>query len=191
MEKKNTFIPDLLRTKGYVQDANGNFHPRSSVPDKKTPKPPVLKETVQLSAWPNEPKISTERFIFIPHDVISKKNSKNIVPNRNRNGKNKSPYLLIDSTAAKNYKTITKLAYSANAVIFRQMLVGKQKPYRIGMQFARKTRGRFDYNNISQMVCDLMVENRWLEDDNANEMIPVFLPYVHDKLNPGVYITVL
>ena len=36
-----------------------------------------------------------------------------------------------------------------------------------------------------------MVKNNWIEDDNAEYMIPVFEQYEYDKENPGVYITIL
>ena len=36
-----------------------------------------------------------------------------------------------------------------------------------------------------------MVKNGWIDDDNAEEMIPVFLKYEYDKDNAGVYIDVI
>jgi hypothetical protein len=36
-----------------------------------------------------------------------------------------------------------------------------------------------------------MVKYGWITDDNADEMIPIFLEFVYDKNNPGVYINVL
>ncbi len=35
---------------------------------------------------------------------------------------------------------------------------------------------------------DLMVLHGWLEDDNADEIIPVFEPYSYSKEKPGVLI---
>lgn len=64
------------------------------------------------------------------------------------------------------------------------------KPLKIVFKVYRKTRRRFDYLNIFQGLCDLMVKCGWLEDDNADELIPVFEPYEVDKNNPRVEISV-
>ena len=44
----------------------------------------------------------------------------------------------------------------------------------------------FDYINPAQTVQDLMVKNEWIEDDNANYIIPRFEEFTYDKENPGV-----
>ena len=36
-----------------------------------------------------------------------------------------------------------------------------------------------------------MVKAGWIEDDNADFIIPVFEHYTYDKKNPGVYIEIL
>ena len=36
-----------------------------------------------------------------------------------------------------------------------------------------------------------MVKNGWIEDDNAEFIIPVFEQYEYDKEKPGVYITII
>ena len=36
-----------------------------------------------------------------------------------------------------------------------------------------------------------MVKNKWLEDDNCKEILPIFEPYKYDKENPGVIIRIL
>ena len=33
-----------------------------------------------------------------------------------------------------------------------------------------------------------MTKNGWIEDDNSDFFLPVFLGYHHDKVNDGVYI---
>lgn len=82
--------------------------------------------------------------------------------------------------------------------------LGETKPpYRIGFQFVRGTRHQFDYVNPLQTVQDMMTggfslgkeseenieKRRWLPDDNADVLIPLFEPYTYDKENPGVWIT--
>jgi len=66
-----------------------------------------------------------------------------------------------------------------------------KKPYKISFKFIRKSRHKFDYINPAQTIQDEMVKYGWISDDNADEMIPIFLEYEYNKDNPGVYINVL
>ena len=70
------------------------------------------------------------------------------------------------------------------------MTDGCAYPLRVVFQFRRKTRGRFDYINISQGILDAMTAAGYIPDDNADYVIPVFLPYAVDKNNPGCDITI-
>jgi hypothetical protein len=36
-----------------------------------------------------------------------------------------------------------------------------------------------------------MVKAGWIEDDNAEFILPVFIQYTYDKEKPGVYIEIL
>lgn len=65
---------------------------------------------------------------------------------------------------------------------------GMKYPLKVGLRFVRDSKRRFDYINAAQVVQDMMVEHGWLPDDNADYLVPVFLPYEYDKTNPGVYI---
>lgn len=120
--------------------------------------------------------------IFIAGNVPSSKNSKQWT------GK-----CLISSKTVREY--MSKFAYQFNSLEnkknFKEMLNEKQKPYKVGFYFIRDSKRKFDYINIAQIVQDLMVKNGWVEDDNCNELLPVFLGYEVDKENPGVKITVL
>jgi len=66
-----------------------------------------------------------------------------------------------------------------------------KKPYRISFKFVRKSKHKFDYINPAQTIQDEMVKYGWISDDNADEILPIFLEYEYDKHNPGVYINVL
>lgn len=120
--------------------------------------------------------------IFIKGNVPSSKNSKQWT------GK-----YLISSKTVRNY--INKFSYQfyslENIKKFKEMLKDKEKPYKIGFYFIRDTKRKFDYINILQIVCDLMVKAGMIEDDNADEIIPVFLGYEVNKENSGVRIEVL
>lgn len=71
------------------------------------------------------------------------------------------------------------------------MIEGKEKPYKIGMYFIRDSKRKSDAINLAQIICDLMVEYGWIDDDNMDEILPVFLGYETDKKNCGVKLTVL
>lgn len=122
--------------------------------------------------------------IFIPLNVPSKKNSKKIITLKN--GKRK----VVSSDACKKYEKAAARDYRRNAVIFRELTKDLKPPYTIFFKLIRKTKQRFDYNNIIQAVQDLMVEHEWLEDDNADFILPIPIQYEVDKNNPGVFIWV-
>ena len=118
--------------------------------------------------------------IFIPGNVPSSKNSKQWT------GK-----MLINSKSTRAYIKATIEFYLKSRVGFQKMLKGKEKPYKVSLQFIRGTKHKFDYINPAQTVQDLMVKYNWIKDDNCEEIIPVFEEYKYDKKNPGVIIKIL
>ena len=67
-------------------------------------------------------------------------------------------------------------------------LVG-EPPYYIEFTFIRDSKRNFDLINACQILQDLMVAHRWIEDDNYNYLIPVFNNKTTvDKNNAGVFI---
>lgn len=118
--------------------------------------------------------------IFIPGNVPSSKNS------RQWTGK-----YLISSKATRQYIKDTGYLWISGKPKFLKMIKGKEKPYKVVLGFVRGTRHKFDYHNACQIVFDLMTECNYIDDDNADEVIPVFEPYQYNKDNPGVYISVL
>jgi len=118
--------------------------------------------------------------IFIPGNVPSSKNSKQWT------GK----YLVSSKSTAK-YVKASVLYWQKYQKRFLKMIEGKEKPYKIGLYFIRDSHRRFDLINAAQLPCDLMVKNEWIDDDNASEIIPVFLGFEVDKINAGIIITIL
>ncbi len=121
-----------------------------------------------------------EDSIFISGNVSSSKN-----------GKTWTGKFLVNSKQSQSYIKASKQDYLDNKDTFLKMLEGKSKPYKVSFTFVRKSKHKFDYINPCQTVQDLMVKYEWIDDDNCDEMIPVFEPYVYDKDEPGVYIKVL
>lgn len=118
--------------------------------------------------------------IFIPGNVPSSKNSKRWT------GK-----MLINSKTVMNYIKESKGYYLEYKNKFKKELKQHEYPVKISFKFIRKSKHKFDYINPAQTVQDLMVKNGWIEDDNAEFMIPVFEQYEYDKEKPGVYITII
>jgi hypothetical protein len=120
--------------------------------------------------------------IYIGGNVASSKNGTSF------NTKTKTTY---KSDSTKKYIQITAKEYALLANTFRTMLKGKTPPYKVEFTFIRDKHKKFDYINAAQIVQDLMVKNKWLEDDNCDVMIPVFAPYQYKKNDGGVIIRVL
>jgi hypothetical protein len=130
-------------------------------------------------------KPTTEWFVK-NYNVPSKKNSRQ---NFVRNGKQ----LSIPSKIHSEYVKATKMQYFVFGREFR-LAIEQLKllpPYRVEFTFVRSSHRRFDYCNSCQTVEDLMVANKWLPDDSADYLIPVFQPYEYDKECPGVKIKIL
>ena len=117
---------------------------------------------------------------FIPGNVPSSKNG------RRWTGK-----YFIASKATMNYRKATKDSYSSIGKIFKKEVAKYEFPVKIGFTFHRGSRHKFDYLNPAQTVQDDMVKHGWIEDDNAEFLIPAFEQYIYDKENPGVWIEIL
>lgn len=115
---------------------------------------------------------------FIPGNVPSSKNS------RQWTGK----YYIASKTTQKYRKTTQEYWINLKDEFIKNL--PKDKPYIIEFKFVRGNKHKFDYPNPLQTVLDEMVKYGWIEDDNADVILPVFLPYEYDKKNPGVLIKI-
>lgn len=117
--------------------------------------------------------------IFINGNVPSSKNSR-----RNFRGKS------LPSKATVRWRQCTAMEWKQNKKAFKAMIEGKEKPYKISLLFVRGTKHHFDYINPAQTIQDEMVKYGWIDDDDADNIVPSFEPYQYDKEKPGVYISV-
>ena len=63
----------------------------------------------------------------------------------------------------------------------------KEKPLRVSFYFYRDSKRKFDANNVTQILCDLMTKVGYIPDDNVDELITVFEGYeVVKKPESGV-----
>lgn len=125
------------------------------------------------------------------------KNSKIATSKGVFHSKTVSKYL--QAKGVKNYSAGRKTVedYKTRSNSFRRDIQGlkeelqkHKKPYKIEMYFIRDTRRKFDYINSSQIILDLLTAHGIIEDDNMDEVKPVFLGYEVNKLNPGVRISI-
>jgi Holliday junction resolvase RusA-like endonuclease len=121
---------------------------------------------------------------FIPEDVASSKNSKQIV----RQGKFTR---LIDSKASINYKAKSLRHYEEAAIFFKPYMEKLAPPYQLAFTFWRKTNRAFDYVNLAQGPLDLMTKVGIYEDDNVRFCKPHFFDSYAVKDDPGLWISLL
>ena len=131
--------------------------------------------------------IKTEWFIK-GYNVPSKKNGRQSFVNK-KTGKQVN----IPSKLHAEFKKMTSMQFAVFGVEFRSAVkaLGLEYPLRIEFTFVRDSKRRFDYANSLQTCEDLMVENKWIEDDSADHLIPSFGLYEIDKNCPGVKIKLL
>jgi len=115
--------------------------------------------------------------ITIFGELYSSKNSKRIVHFGNKTA-------IIPSKAYMSSVKPLEQQLVLNRYKWLKEIENASKPLKIGFKIYRKTKRRFDYANLIQGLQDLMVKCNWLIDDNADELIPVFIPYEVDKNNP-------
>ena len=123
--------------------------------------------------------------IFIPGNVPSSKNS------RVWTGK-----FFIASKAVAKWRKETKPYWETNKVNFLSdehsgWHIAMKFPVKLEITFVRNSKHKFDYINPCQTIMDEMVKHGYIEDDNADVVIPIFKPYIYDKANPGVYLEIL
>jgi len=134
--------------------------------------------------------------IFIAGDVPSSKRQKGLYPT-----KATAKYLQkigVKSYSAKRKEVVT---YKNRPNLFKESieplwitLADSSPPYLVGFHFVRRTRGIFDFNNITQILQDLMIAHGVIPDDSMRFFIPFPVMrdnawYTVDKDNAGVWIS--
>ena len=131
--------------------------------------------------------------IFIPENVPALKNSKKIITLGKRCPvcKKGAYSSLVPSSRVEKWRRDTKPFWLKHKAEFLSDLEQIELPAEVAFIFVRGSRHKFDYTNALDTVQDEMVKHGWLEDDNADCIIPVIEPYRYDKELPGVFIEVL
>lgn len=69
-------------------------------------------------------------------------------------------------------------------------------PLIVGFHFVRDSKRKFDFNNATQIIADLLTAHDFIEDDDMDHFLPIPMElggqvYSIDKDNPGVYIKII
>ena len=138
--------------------------------------------------------------IFIPGNVPSSKNSKAKCSNGIFHSAAVRHYLQkigvakysVHKRTVENYKTRPNRFEAAIGPVKEELLsIGVLPvPLIVGMYFVRSTEGKFDWINIAQIICDLLVAHRVIPDDSMDVFVPVPIKrdgcwYHVDKKSPG------
>ena len=136
--------------------------------------------------------------IFIPGNVPSSKNSKVKCAKGVFNSPAVRKYLQFIGVKkygkdyVENYKTRPNLFDTPELRIELQ----GEYPLIVGFHFVRKTKGRWDFHNLCQVICDLLVAHGMILDDDIDHLIPIPMVvsgkvWTKDKNKPGVWVKVL
>jgi len=125
--------------------------------------------------------------IFINLNTPSSKNSKRMIIKEGQRP------LLISAKNVLQYKKLSKLDWLENRDAFKYLTEGISFPLVVGFHFVRGSRRKYDWINMCQIIHDMMVEYKWIEDDNVDFLIPI--PFKmngsyssYDKERPGCWI---
>lgn len=152
----------------------------SSIKTKKKVKPRedyVTEESIKLM----EDYFESHNCIYIPYNVVSSKNSKQIITKGNKPR-------LIHSKAYRNYRKLSKPYWIKNKSLFKSIVKGWKKPIKMCFYFIRYANDNFDYINMMQGPQDLMQEFGWIEDDSVKFIQVKSDGYCKNKLKQGLII---
>lgn len=126
--------------------------------------------------------------IYIPGTVYSSKNHKEI---KWRIKKNKNVPFISNNKNVINYMNDMLPLYNSKRSKFKKLIKDIPLPIYLEFCFIMPTYGIWDFNNLTQLVCDMIQKANWLPGDDVNVLLPV--PrlkrgyfYFVDKPNTGV-----
>jgi hypothetical protein len=186
---KQNWQEQFLIEKGYTKGADGVWNPPALkskyIQSLKEGEPVVEKQIVKTTPDFVFKGITTEW--FIPYQIPSKKNSRQVFVSKNGKMVN------IPSKAYTEYIQVTKNYWITFGKEFKKSIevLGLKYPLNIEMTFTRKTNQVLDYFGPGESVFDLMTDFEWWTDDNTRCGKPFFGDIIVDKNNPGTRIKIL
>ncbi len=124
--------------------------------------------------------------IIIFGEAYSSKNSRQVFRSKDAAGKVRTIVSKSDNAKKQESDYFWQLSDAKRKNDWLAMVGNLEYPYRINFHFVRKTKRRWDYINLIQNLLDSMVKCKYIEDDDADHVIPIFHPYAIDKENPRV-----
>lgn len=145
-----------------------------------------------------KPEYVPGRGVFIPHEVRSSKNSKQlyIAEKTLNNGTVKDVPRSTDSEAVKEYREKAGSYYEILSHVMQREFRKHEPPYYIEFLFVRSTKAKWDFANMVQLPQDMMVEYKWMGGDDVSVMVPLPPPktsplFLLSKTSPGVWIKIV
>jgi hypothetical protein len=183
---KNNFTSEEFREllkEGNIENVNGKL-----ISHLKHETPVILKKKKKKKTVPmdNDHILSTIKHyaererIYIPYDVRSSKNSRQIGYKR-----------LIMSSAAQEYVILSAKWWNIQKTLFKKLIKDKKDPVEIGFYWIRGSKQKWDYINMMQLPCDLMTKNGWIKDDDIFHLKPFIVGYEINKENRGLVLNIL
>lgn len=133
--------------------------------------------------------------VFLKGNIPSLKNSKEIQtykkwvedPDDNNSKILKKFNRLAPSKTVEKYYKEYEHKYLEHRVDIMNLFKG-DNIWHMGLYYVRDSKRKFDFNNASQIIQDLMVKHNYLPDDNMEYLYPYPIGYHVNPDNPGVWI---
>jgi hypothetical protein len=134
--------------------------------------------------------------VFLRGNIPSLKNSKEIqiykkwMPDPTDPGSRilRQLHRLGPSKSVSKYTDAFGYTYPMNKVDIQNLFPRGKYPWIMGVYFIRDSKRKFDFNNATQIIQDMMVDNGYLPDDDMDNLWPVPLGYHVDKENAGAIV---
>lgn len=138
--------------------------------------------------------------IFVPFSTPSLKNSKVKTSKGIFSSKTVVKYLRLLGIQSYSSSKRTVKGYVSRPNLFEELrpqfeeaIKDIEPPYDVGFHFIRESKRTFDFNNVNQIVADLMTAHCFIEDDDIKNFLPYPLKidgmaYSINKTKPGAYL---
>lgn len=107
-----------------------------------------------------------------------------------KNGRSCISGYSVASAQTQKWRLQVRSQFKKHAKTFRDALP-QEKPIFMGFHFVRTDKRKFDFINPVQALQDMMVSEKWIEDDHSDLLLPIpwrraGMWYQVNKNNPGV-----
>lgn len=97
----------------------------------------------------------------------------------------------IASEATQEWRKNTNLQWQLQKERFHAVIKDLPRPLYLQFIFVRKSRHKYDFINISQIIQDAMKHHGWITDDDTTQLKPYPGDDIYDKEYPGCFIKIL